>query len=113
MLLDLVLHQLGLNLEVRQLLAQALRLDAEVLALLLAHLDLLLHHDGALDGLVLVGSHGVDRNDSAAPTPIHRGARLEVVCGCSVMEILYGGVDDGVRGGESDVVAHDLVDGSR
>ena len=29
------------------------------------------------------------------------------------MEILYGGVDDGVRGGESDVVAHDLVGGSR
>jgi hypothetical protein len=55
--LDLVLQHLGFDLEFAQLFAQALGVDAHVFSLLLAHLDLLLQHDGALDGLVVLGLH--------------------------------------------------------
>jgi len=57
LLLDLVLEQLCLDLEIRKFLAQTLRLDTEFLSLLLAHLDLLLHHDASFDSLVVLGLH--------------------------------------------------------
>jgi hypothetical protein len=51
-----LLHpNLRLDLQVRQLVAQALRLDAQPLALALADLDLLLQHDFALDRHVVLG----------------------------------------------------------
>jgi hypothetical protein len=55
LLLDLVLEDLGLDLEIRQLLPEALGLDSQLLSLLLADLDLLLHEHGALDCLVVFG----------------------------------------------------------
>lgn len=61
LLLDLVLEKLGLDLEIGQLLTQALGLDAELLSLLLADFDLLLHHDPSLDGLVELGLHVLQR----------------------------------------------------
>jgi uncharacterized protein YybS (DUF2232 family) len=61
LLLDLVLKKLGLDLEVAQLLAQALRFDAKLLTLLLAYLDLLLHHDRPLNSLVVLGFHILQR----------------------------------------------------
>jgi hypothetical protein len=47
--LELVLHDLCFNLEVAQFVAQSLCFDAELLALLFALLDLLLHQHSALD----------------------------------------------------------------
>jgi hypothetical protein len=60
-LLDLVLHQLGFNLELGKLLSQPLGFDAESLSFLLAHLDLLLHQDSSLNGLVELGLHVLER----------------------------------------------------
>jgi hypothetical protein len=59
--LGLVLHQLGFNLELGKLLSQPLRFDAKRLSLLLAHLDLLLHQDPSLNGLVELGLHVLER----------------------------------------------------
>lgn len=61
LLLDLVLKKLGLDLEVAQLFAQALRFDAKLLTLLLANLDLLLHHNRPLNRLVVLGLHVLQR----------------------------------------------------
>jgi hypothetical protein len=52
---QLLLGDVRLDLQVRQLVAQALRLDAEGLALSLADLHLLLEHDLALDGHIVLG----------------------------------------------------------
>jgi hypothetical protein len=57
LLLEFVLEQVGLHLEVGKLLSQALGLNAELLSFLLVHLELLLHHDATLDGLVELGLH--------------------------------------------------------
>jgi hypothetical protein len=55
--LELVLHDLCFNLEVAQFVAQSLCFDAELLALLFALLDLLLHQHSALDRLVELRLH--------------------------------------------------------
>lgn len=67
LLLDLVLQKLRFDLEVGELLAQALGFDAHVLSFLFSVLDLLLHHDATFDRLVkfgfdvLKGGRGVAR----------------------------------------------------
>lgn len=66
LLADLVLHELGLNLEVGELLAQALSIDAQLLALLLAQFDVLLKHDGALDGHIVLGLEVLERRGRVA-----------------------------------------------
>lgn len=65
-LLDLVLHELGLNLEVAQLLAQTLCLDAQLLTLLLALLHLFVHDDATLNGLIELGLHVLERRGGIA-----------------------------------------------
>lgn len=57
LLLDLVLKNLGLDLEIRQLLPEALSLDTKLLSLLLANLDFLLHENGTLNSLVVLRLH--------------------------------------------------------
>lgn len=52
-LLELVLQYLSLDLEVGQFFPQALGLYPELLPLLLANLDLLLHHDCPLDRRII------------------------------------------------------------
>jgi len=51
---DLVLQNLGLDLEIGELLAQALGFDTQLFSLLLAQLDFLLHHDAPLDGDIVL-----------------------------------------------------------
>ena len=51
------MKEVCLNLEIRKLLTEALRLDSELLSLLFTDLDLLFHYVGALDGLVVLGFH--------------------------------------------------------
>lgn len=58
---QLLLRDLGLDLEVGQLVAQALGLDAQGFALSLANLDLLLEHDFALDGHVVLCLNVLER----------------------------------------------------
>ena len=95
MLAHLVLEQLGLNLEVGQLLAQALGLDAQLLALLLANLDLLLHHDAAFDGNVILRFEVFERGGGVAGLPFkvvvgHLGvAQLELQGAVGVPEGRY------------------------
>lgn len=58
---QLLLGDVRLDLQVGQLVAQALRLDAQGLALALANLHLLLEHDLALDGHVVLGLDVLER----------------------------------------------------
>ena len=57
LLLDLVLQEFSLNLEVTELLSQALGFDTHPLSLLFTLLDLLFHHDAPLNCLVVLGLH--------------------------------------------------------
>jgi len=50
-----VLEYLNLNLEFRELLLQALGIDAEILTLLLAHANLFLKHNASFDGYIILG----------------------------------------------------------
>lgn len=52
--LELVLQDLGLDLEVGQLLSQPLCLYPEAFPLLLSNPDLLLHHDCSLDSCIIL-----------------------------------------------------------
>ena len=52
---QLLLQNLGLNLEVAELVAHALILDSQALALLLSDFNLFFEHDAALDGDVVFG----------------------------------------------------------
>jgi hypothetical protein len=52
---QLLLHNLGFDAEIRQLVAQSLRLHAQCFALLLANLDLFVQHDGTLDCDIVLG----------------------------------------------------------
>lgn len=65
-LLELVLQNLGLDLEVGQFFTQALRLYPELLPLLLADLDLLLHHDRPLDRRIVLRLEVFERGVSMA-----------------------------------------------
>jgi hypothetical protein len=66
LLLDLVLQDLGLDLQVRQLFAESLRLDPKSFSLLLADFDLLFHQDCPLDGDVILGLHVLERGRRVA-----------------------------------------------
>ena len=72
---DLVLENLGFDLEVGEFFPQPLGFNAEVLSLLLANLDLLLHHDAPLDGDIVFGLQILQRR-SRSP-----GLALKVVVG--------------------------------
>lgn len=65
-LLDLVLHDLGLYLEVGKLLAQSLGFDSQCLSLLFAYLDLLLHHDRSLNSNIVLGFHILKRGSGVS-----------------------------------------------
>lgn len=58
---ELLDRDLLLNLEVRKLFAQALDLDAQVFALLLAEAHLLLEHDAALERVIVLGLGVLER----------------------------------------------------
>jgi hypothetical protein len=51
---QLLLHNLGFDAEIRQLVAQSLRFHAQCFALLFADFDLLIQHDGPLDGHIVL-----------------------------------------------------------
>jgi hypothetical protein len=51
---QLLLNNVGLDAQVGELIAQALRLYAQLLALALANLDFLLEHNLALDGDIVL-----------------------------------------------------------
>jgi hypothetical protein len=63
---QLLLDNVGLDTQVRELVAQALRLDAQVLALALANFDFLLEHDLALDGDVVLWLDVLERRGLVA-----------------------------------------------
>jgi hypothetical protein len=68
--LDLVLEDLGLDLEVSEFLPQALRFHAQLLPLLFANLDLFLQHDGALNSNVVLGLQVLERRRSVSRLPL-------------------------------------------
>jgi len=61
LLLNLVLENLGLDLQVGEFLTQPLSLDSQIFSLLLANLDLLLHHDGSFDRDIVLGLEVLQR----------------------------------------------------
>lgn len=53
-LLEFVLKDLGLNLHIRQFLPQALCLYPQIFSFLFADPNFLLHHDGSLNGAIIL-----------------------------------------------------------
>lgn len=66
LLLELVLHELCFNLEVRQLFSKTLGLDAQRFTFLLNLLHLTLHNDASFNRLVIFGFHVLQRRCSIA-----------------------------------------------
>lgn len=67
---QLLLHDLGLDPQVRQLVAQPLVLYAQRLALLLADLDLLVQQHRSLDGDIVLGLQVLQRRRRVAGLPL-------------------------------------------
>lgn len=69
LLLQLVLKKLCFNFELSKLLSKTLGFDPELLSLLLAGTNLLLHHYAPFDGLIVFGFHIFQRRCSVAGLP--------------------------------------------
>jgi len=75
LLLNLILHQLCLDLELSELFAESLGVDSLVFSFLFAGFDLFVHHDTSLNGLVVFGFHILQRRSGIT------SLTLEIVIG--------------------------------